>query len=92
MTSLSTNTAFKIAKKYLSGKKLSEIEKLILLYTYYKELIEEIEDDSDINITLEEEIATSWVQALFEGLQLTFGNIDIELAAMSICGAEPPHK
>jgi hypothetical protein len=92
MTSQSTNIVYKIAKKYIQGKKLTEIEKLTLLYFYYKDVLSTIEDDSDVDLSLEEEIAASWVQALFENLQLTYGSIDLELAARSIYGSEPPQN
>ena len=88
MAAKSTNQAYTLAKKYIEGKKLSDIEKLILLYSYYRELLSSIEEETDINIELEEEIAASWVQALFESLELTYGNIDLELAARSIYGAQ----
>ncbi len=88
MAAKSTNQSYTLAKKYIEGKKLSDIEKLILLYSYYRELLSSIEEETDINIELEEEIAASWVQALFESLELTYGNIDLELAARSIYGAQ----
>lgn len=93
MTSQSTNAAIKIAKKYIEGKSLSDVEKLVLLYIYYKDLLSSIEDETEVNLELEEEIAASWVQALFENFNLTHGSIDLELAARSISGAAaPPNK
>ena len=87
MAARSTNQSYAIAKKYIEGKKLTDIEKLILLYSHYREMLATIEDDTDLDIELEEEIAASWVQALFESLELTYGSIDLEIAARTIYGA-----
>lgn len=76
----------KIAKKYLKDKHaLSDLERVCLLFTYYNDLLEDIDQDVDSDVELEDEIIEQWVVNLF---MPSDASIDIELAAMSVLGSD----
>lgn len=76
----------KIASKCLEDKKsLTDLERVCLLYTYYNDLLEDIDQDLDSDVELEDSIVEQWVVNLFMPPE---ESIDIELAAMSILGSK----
>jgi hypothetical protein len=76
----------KIAKKYITDKRsLSDLERICLLYTYYNDLLDDIDQDVDSDIDLEDKIVEQWVVNLFMPPE---DSIDTELAAISILGSE----
>lgn len=76
----------KIAKKYLEKKDtLSDLERVCLLYTYYADLLDDIDQDVQTDVELEDEIVSQWVVNLFTPSE---ADIDLELAAMSIVGSD----
>lgn len=76
----------KIAKKFLVKRdSLSDLERLCLLYTYYSDLLDDIDQDVVADVELEDEIVSQWVVNLFMPSE---ADIDLELAAMSIVGSE----
>jgi hypothetical protein len=79
----------KIAKKYLEkNNSLTDLERVCLLYTYYTELLEDIDQDIETDVELEDEIIEQWVVNLFMPPEV---DIDLELAAMSIIGSDSIH-
>lgn len=76
----------RIAKKALEDREnLTDLERVCLLYTYYNDLLEDIDQDLDSDIELEDSIVEQWVVNLFMPPE---ESIDIELAAMSILGSK----
>lgn len=76
----------KIAKKYIEKKQtLSDLERIALLYTYYNDLLEDIDQEDDTDIDLEDQIVEEWVVSLFIPSE---NDINIQLAAMSILGSK----
>ena len=76
----------RIAKKYLEKKdSLSNLERVCLLYTYYNDLLDDIDQDIETDVELEDEIIEQWVVNLFMPPE---ADIDLELAAMSIMGSD----
>ena len=75
----------KIAKKFLDKKPLSDLERLVLLYTYYNELLENIDEEDDSDIDLEDSIIEEWIVNLFVPSE---DNMTLELAAISIYGSK----
>lgn len=76
----------KIATKFLQKKEpLSDLERVCLLYTYYSELLDDIDQDIDTDVELEDEIVSQWVVNLFMPSE---AEIDLELAAISIIGSD----
>ena len=75
----------KIAKKCIENKQeLTDLERVCLLYTYYNDLLEDIDQDIDTDLELEDEIVEQWVVNLF---MPSGSSIDIELAALSVLGS-----
>ena len=76
----------KIAKKFVDKQHtLSDLERVVLLYVYYNELLGDIDQDNDDDLELEEEIINEWVTNLFFPSE---DDIDVELAAMSVLGSK----
>ena len=75
----------KIAKKYIEKKHaLTDLERIALLYTYYNEILEDIDQDDVSDVDLEDQIVEEWVVSLFVPSE---NDINIQLAAMSILGS-----
>ena len=76
----------KIAKKCLDKQEsLSDLERVVLLYVYYNEMLEDIDEENDTDLELEDQIVGEWVTNLFLPPE---DDIDIQLAAMSILGSQ----
>lgn len=76
----------KIAKKFLDKKyRLTGLERVALLYAYYNELLEDIDQDIESDLDLEDQIIEEWVINLFVPPE---DEIDLELAALSILGSK----
>lgn len=76
----------RIATKVVDKKiKLTDIERVVLLYTYYNELLHGINSDDDSDLELEDQIIEEWVVNLFIPPE---DEIDLELAALSIIGSK----
>lgn len=76
----------KIAKKYLDkNTTLTGLERVCLLYTYYNDLLDDIDQDIETDVELEDEIIEQWVVNLFMPPEI---DIDLELAAISIVGSD----
>jgi len=76
----------KIANKYLEKKQsLSNLERIVLLFTYYNELLEDIDQDDTSDIDLEDQIVEEWVLSLFVPSE---NDMNLQLAAMSIAGSK----
>lgn len=76
----------KIAKKFLDKKyRLTDLERVALLYTYYNELLEDLDQDIESDLDLEDQIIEEWVINLFVPPE---DKIDLELAALSILGSK----
>ena len=76
----------KIAKKFVDKQHtLSDLERVVLLYVYYNELLEDIDQDNEEDVALEEEIINEWVTNLFFPPE---DAIDVELAALSVLGSK----
>ena len=76
----------KIAKKFLDKKyRLTDLERVALLYTYYNELLEDLDQDIESDLDLEDQIIEEWVINLFVPPE---DEIDLELAALSILGSK----
>jgi hypothetical protein len=85
MSKCSINTT-KIAKKYLEKQEdLSDLEKVVLLYTYYNDLLEDIDQEDKSDVDLEDQIVEEWVGCLFGPQE---SDINLQLAAMSIAGSK----
>lgn len=75
----------KIAKKYIDKKqRLSDLERIALLYTYYNEMLESIDEEEESDLDLQEQIIEEWVVNLFVP---SADDIDLEIAALSILGS-----
>ena len=85
MSKCSVNVV-KIAKKYIEKQEdLSSLERVILLYTYYNDLLDNIDQEDVSDVDLEDQIVEEWVGCLFGP---TENDINIQLAAMSILGSK----
>jgi len=81
-----TINVIKIAKKHIEKQhNLSSLESVVLLYAYYNDLLEEIDQEDASDIDLENQIVEEWVMCLFTPSE---NNINLQLAAMSILGSK----
>jgi hypothetical protein len=75
-----------IAKKFLDRKKtLTDLERIVLLYHYYNEMLDNINEEDDSDLELQDQIIEEWVVNLFVPPE---DNLDMELAALSIIGSK----
>jgi hypothetical protein len=75
-----------IAKKFLVKKKsLTDLERIVLLYHYYNEMLENINEEDESDLELQDQIIEEWVVNLFVPPE---DNLDLELAALSITGSK----
>ena len=83
----STNINIKnIAKKYFDKKRhLSDLERIVLLYYYYNEMLENINEEDESDLDLQDQIIEEWIVNLFVPPE---DSIDIELAALSVLGSK----
>lgn len=81
-----TVNVVKIANKYVEKQHaLSSLERVVLLYTYYNDLLEDIDQEDASDIDLEDQIVEEWVMCLFTPSE---NDINLQLAAMSILGSK----